>query len=439
MLVLPAKWKPCSKLRGEKVHRSKFVGQYTCNSAIVPTVVSCTILQPNCRKRTCRNSAPAMRRPAGSSSSGGDGDERLGLTANEGLDDEGVLAAAAEVPRRRPKRRGCLRVVPWLLLAAVAVTSLLAMPGGLSVFLCACRMRGAPRGDGIVLVGHRGSEWPLPGNTLRALRVGARSTHFVHLDAAISRDGVAYVADGRLEHTTNGSGKACVRPSDYLDHLVVSPPTHDPQLRAVAGRACRERAGNRTRACTYRVPTLESVFADLPARTRFMLQIDACESKSRPRECPPCLLLVKELKKIVRKHFIAQDRLYFIATSGKSTVNFMNAFPDATFLMAASHEYAHYSPRSFARKVRDSKFDGVAMTTTLVGWRPDLGYRVERERAHRTTKKLVRYAMTVGTDWDAKIALCAGVSKLVVSEPFRLARLLRYKWERAWRHPAAAL
>lgn len=381
-----------------------------------------------------------MRKPAGSSSSvGEDGDERLGLTANEGLDDEAVLAAASEVPRRRPKRRGCLRILPWLLLAAVAITSLLAMPGGLAVFLCACRMRGAPRGEGIVLVGHRGSEWPLPGNTLRALRVGARAARFVHLDVTLSRDGVAYVADGRLEHTTNGSGKACVRPGSYLDALVVAPPTHDPQLRAVAGRRCRERVSNTTQACTYRVPKLEEVFADLPSMTRFMLQIDACESASRPRECPPCLMLVKDLKRITREHFIAQNRLYFIAASGASTVNFMNAFPDATFLMAADHEYAHYSPRRFSRRVRDEKFDGVAMTTTLVGWRPDLGYRVERERAHRTTKKLVRYAMTVGTDWDAKIAVCAGVSKLVVSEPLRFARLLKYKWKRAWEHPAAAL
>ncbi len=83
------------------------------------------------------------------------------------------------------------------------------------------------------------------------------------------------------------------------------------------------------------------------------------------------------------------------------------------------------------RTVVEQKWDGVAMSTTLAGWRPDLGYGVAEATALRTSKKLERFVMTVRTDWDAKIALCAGVKHLVVAEPKRLAKVFGYK--QRWR------
>ncbi len=78
----------------------------------------------------------------------------------------------------------------------------------------------------------------------------------------------------------------------------------------------------------------------------------------------------------------------------------------------------------------EQKWDGVAMSTTLAGWRPDLGYGVASYGA-ADAKKLERFVMTVRTDWDAKIALCAGVKHLVVAEPKQLAKVFGYK--QRWR------
>ncbi len=345
---------------------------------------------------------------------------------------EATLSAAGQpnTRRRYESKRPSLRVLPWVLLAVVAVILLLSQPGGLGVLICAARASNPPSIDDLVLVGYQGVEWPEPGNTLRALRVGAFLFGSVTLDVSgLTRDGVTVVAGGRLDHTTNGTGLPCIRRSRYVSSLSVNPPTHDTNGRAQRAGFCVDKLSNGTRlACTYRVPTLDQIFGDLPSKTQYMLQVDGCDPDSRPKICGNCDALAEDVKRIAKRRFITSNFLTFVAKSPRSVEPFMKLFPDARFLLDAGQQFTHLRRDHFVRrKVIDDRWDGVVFSPSLAGWRPDFGYAIDKAQAVRTSKKLVRYVAPIRTDWELKIATCAGANRLIVSDGHHFASLLKYK------------
>ena len=337
-------------------------------------------------------------------------------------------AGAPNTRRRYNSKRPSLRVLPWVLLAIVAVVFLLSPPGGLSVLICAARASSAPTVKNLQLIGYRGVEWPEPGNTLRSLRVGAFLFGAVLVDVSgLTRDGTAVAVDGRLEHTTNGTGLPCIRRSSYVLSLSVNPPTHDTNGQARRASFCVDKLKNGTRRpCTYRIPTLEKIFADLPAKTQYMLQVDGCDPDSRPNVCGNCDALAEEVKRIAKQRFITPNLITFVAKSPASVEKFMKVLPDARFLLDAGQRYAHLRSDHFVqRKVIEDRWDGVIFSPGW--WRPDLGYAVDKGEASRTSKKLERYVGPIRTDWDLKIATCTGARRLVVSDGHHVSSLLKYK------------
>lgn len=346
---------------------------------------------------------------------------------------EAVLSAAGAPNARRHRRRrhfsklATLRILPWVALALIAVTLLLALPGGLGVLLCASGASPPPRAS-LSLIGLRGSEWPEPGNTLPAVLVGARLLRFVHIDLAASRDHVPVAVRGLLEHSTNGSGRPCIRPHSYISNLVVAPPSRDPESQPGRGVPCSTSLSNGTRIpCVYRVPTLSSVFKKAGADTSFVLEVAACDGPHRPHVCGDCTRFAEEVKRIASDAFVAAHRLVFTTRTPDAVAPFMSRMPDAAFIMHAGHEYAHYSTEAFVKRVVNEKWDGVAMSITLALWRPDLVRAIEQAEAVRTSKPLVAYAKPVQTEWNLKIASCAGIGRHVVADPRSMAKLLGYK------------
>lgn len=369
---------------------------------------------------------------------------RAPLTSFEDADfsDEEVAEAtlsAAGVPntRRYSRKRPSLRALPWVLLGAIAIILLLSLPGGIPVVICALRTRNFDKytknnSRNITLVGLHGTEWPLPGNTLRALRLGAFLVKGVHMDISISKDGTPYVVDGKLEHTTShGSGFACIRSSAYISKLTVNAPNHDPLGTARTPQSCIDVLANNSRvACTYRIPTLESVMEDLPANTKFFLQVDTCNPRKRPSECGTCSQLAAEVKRIALKTFRVPDDLRIVARSEESVESFRRVvfFSDVKFLLeTGGTDFFHYAPDNFVRMVVDGRWDGVMMSPSMSAWRPDLGYAIDQANAARTTHKLLRFVKPVSSEWDMKVSTCSGARNLVVADTRKFARLLGLK------------
>lgn len=367
---------------------------------------------------------------------------RAPLTSFEDADfsDEEVAEAtlsAAGVPNRRgySRKRPSLRALPWVLLGAVAIILLLSLPGGIPVVICALRTRNYDKlfaHKNISLVGLHGTEWPLPGNTLKALRLGAFLARQVHMDVSISKDGVPYVVSGRLEHTTSrGSGFACIRTSSYVSKLAVNAPNHDPLGAARTSQKCMDIYPNNSRVpCTYRVPTLESIMADLPAHTKFYLQVDTCNPRKRPSECGNCDKLAAQLKRIALKTFRIPEDLHIVARDEETVASFRRIvfFSDVKFLLeTGGQDFFHYAPDNFVRMVVDGRWDGVMMSPSMSAWRPDLGYAIDQANAARTTHKLLRFVKPVSSEWDMKVSTCAGARNLVVADTSKFARLLGLK------------
>lgn len=335
-------------------------------------------------------------------------------------------APYTERTRRGSRAAKCtpVRLLPWVILALCALVLLLSIPGGLGVLICAShmRLRTSSLASDATLIGHSG--WPTPGNTLQALRVAALLRN-VHVDVDITSDAVPVVLRGRLERTTNGTGTSCAHDWKTISNLHVFPPSRDPAMRTTRGAPCTYALSNGTKAaCTYRVPTLNAVFAEMPQQTRFMLQID---DHTCAQPCASCVSLAQRIKQVAYSRFIVPQRLTFVAKSSDTARPFMTALPDAKYVMDAGGEFAHYSSTSFVRLLVDNKWDGVSMTVALASWRPDLVQAVKEASAVRTSENLIIYAKPVRTSWQLKLGLCARIKRHVVIDVARMVRLLRYK------------
>lgn len=370
-----------------------------------------------------------MRQDASPGATSGDAALRAPLTAFEDPDfdeeqAEATLSAAGAPSTRRYAKRPSLRILPWVVLAIVAGIVLVSLPGGLSVLICAAKRTQYP--NDLHLIGYRGTEWPYPGNTLRAARASALKVHAVHLDLSLSGDGEAYAITGKLDMITNGSGLLCARNRQYVSSLSVSPPNYDPSGRAIRAPMCEETRVNGThKSCLYRVPSLDRIFGDLPSSTRYLLQVDSCGTSLCGKGGAKCAL-ASRVEAAAKAHFITPQKLSLVASNEDAIQSFRSDifFANADYVFIAGHAYAHYSPESFVNLLHRGRWDGVAFTPALVAWRPDIYRAVVRATAVRTTCKLIGYVLPIRTSWDLKISTCAGARNLVVSDVAKVLSML---------------
>ncbi|KAI0559955.1 Glycerophosphoryl diester phosphodiesterase [Gracilaria domingensis] len=319
------------------------------------------------------------------------------------------------------------RILATIVIVLMAVTLL---PGGWRVALCTANLLPAPSlrpGENITLIAHRGCEFPYPENSIHALRFGAEQLGYVEVDITLTSDGkVISMHDQTLDRTTNGTGIVCTKSLDYIKELELNMPTRDPRGRLAQGKFCSvlSRRGN-TVPCTYRVPTLEEIFDELPDHTRFMLDIKDCYANGSPSsspKCTNCTVLMKATKDIMERFAIVPERVVFTSPQPASLKVFQDGIPKSTFAISLDQGYSHYKRSTFAELISKGQYDYAAMYYGLIAVRPDFVRIMRAEKVKGVGRPGDVYAWTIRKDLDYRLARCAGVSKMIVAEPHRLKK-----------------
>ncbi|PXF44178.1 Glycerophosphodiester phosphodiesterase 1 [Gracilariopsis chorda] len=317
------------------------------------------------------------------------------------------------------------RVLVILVLVVVTVAML---PGGWRVALCASNLLPPPTlrpGENITFIGHRGCEFPYPENSLHALRVGAKEAGFVELDVALTSDGtVVLMHDQTLDRTTNGTGTTCTRSTQYVKQLELQMPTRDPLGRMAQGKFCSfPSPRGTTTPCTYRVPTLEQIFDDLPHHTRFMIDVKECYADGLPDtvpKCSNCSLLMQTTRDLMEKYAISPERVIFTSKLPASLRVFQDGIPRSKYAISMDQGYSHYKRSSFRELMTKGAYDYAAMHYGLAAVRPDFVQIMRTERTKGVGQMGDVFAWTIRKDLDYRLARCAGISKMIVAEPHRV-------------------
>lgn len=330
--------------------------------------------------------------------------------------------------------RFLLRVFPRILLMLMLILLLVALiPGGWRVALCTADILPPPslhRDENITVIGHRGSEFPYPENSMQALNAATEATNFVEFDIALTSDkSVILMHDIAYNRSTNGTGLTCMYPQEYVNTLQLKMPERDPRGRLAQGQFCVTKNVVGTTPCVYRVARLSDVFEELPLSTRFMIDIKECYAPDMTVSaalCSNCTVLAQEVKTLMERRFINPNRVVFTSTEGASLFEFRKWMaPNSTYSISADARYSRYTKSAFMKVLSDGDFDSVSMSVSLAALRPDL-VRVIRQstRSDGSTPRIV-YGWTVRKDIDYKLARCAGVSHLVAAEPTKLKQKLK--------------
>ncbi|GBF49230.1 glycerophosphodiester phosphodiesterase family protein [Leptospira ryugenii] len=117
-------------------------------------------------------------------------------------------------------------------------------------------------GPGFVCFGHRGMRELVPENTLKAFQLGLQSTRYFELDTMLTKDEVLVVIhDETLNRTTNGEG--LVREKTFEEIQTLDAGSYfSPKF-----------AGTK-------VPSLESLFYELPVSTIFDIEVKSNEDEN---------------------------------------------------------------------------------------------------------------------------------------------------------------
>lgn len=322
------------------------------------------------------------------------------------------------------------RIVLFFLVAAIIITLL---PGGWRVFLCACDLIPAPQrydDDHLTLIGHRGSEFPYPENTIQALEDAIKYTSFVEIDVALTSDeNIILMHDNTYNHTTNGTGVTCMRDLEYVQSLEVSMPERDPRGHIAQAKYCTQPRGSGTVPCVYRVPLLSDVFDALPTNTSFIININDCYApgvESSTPICSNCTLLRDRIQELMTKHFINPNRVVFASAQEPSLAIFRNSLsPNSSYGFSAGvHQFAHYKVSTFLNAI--DHYDAVNIDLKLAVIRPDLVHAVRTSRTPDGSRFRHVYSWTVRHDFEYRLARCSGSSRILVAEPSRIVK--RFVW-----------
>lgn len=377
------------------------------------------------------------------------------LAFSIGSDEEeaGDYTPSAPPPLYRPVREGrsrrayvahvCFRILVRVfppLLFVIVITSLIItlLPGGWRVGLCAMDLLPPPAwGDNAVggagwnsnttLIGHRGSEFPYPENSLDALIHASEATHFVEMDIALTSDAeIIVLHDSTFNRTTNGTGPACMHSADYARSLELNVPTRDPRGRLASGRACSRRRGGATYPCLYRVAFLKDVFDVVAKGTRFMLDVKECYAPGVTVDtpvCTNCTTLMVKTRELMERHFIRADRVVFTSTEKAALQVFWKGMPrGSSYALSTNLKYSHYRRDAFMEVLKEGEIDSVAMYIGLAAMRPDLVRAVMESKTADERKVRTVYAWTIRKELDYRLARCAGVRDLIVAEPERMKK-----------------
>lgn len=336
--------------------------------------------------------------------------------------------------------RFLLRVFPRVVLVVVVSMMVVALlPGGWRVALCSADIVPPPEHalkDNFTIIGHRGCEFPYPANSLEALDAAVNATRFVEFDIALTSDRqVILMHDIAFDRTTNGSGLTCMSPLSYSQSLSLNVPERNPQGRIAHGKFCTRKRmfGVGTVPCTYRVPTLSSVFDELPTNTRFMIDVKACYAPGisvSAALCSNCSLLLEGVRTEMRNHFIKPERIVFTSTQTASLAVFRGAtfMQNSSFALSADPTtYSHYKASTFIKLLDDAGFDAVSMHVGLAAVRPDLVYAIRNSPKPHKPGYRDLYTWTIRRDFEYKLARCAGASKFIAAEPDRLKKRITWK------------
>lgn len=328
--------------------------------------------------------------------------------------------------------RFLIRLFPRVLLGLVIAAIVVAMlPGGWRVALCAANVLPPPpmrTGENITLVAHRGCEFPYPENTLHGLRYGAQLVRFVELDISLTSDGhVVAMHDDLLDRTTNGTGLTCERPLDYVKSLVVKMPKRDPRGKIAQGKFCSDKtASGQSVPCTYRVPTLNEIFDELPEGTKYMLDVKNCYApgiEADSPHCSNCTVLREATKKAMEKNFIKPEQVVFTTQQVASLKAFQLGLPMGySYSLGMDQSYSHYKRKTLMAKIEGDNFNTASLYVGLAAVRPDFVRQLRESSIPASMKHRDVFAWTIRRDFDFRLARCAGVTNLIVAEPMRALR-----------------
>lgn len=326
--------------------------------------------------------------------------------------------------------RSVWRWFPLVILLFFTATLVVAIiPGGWRVALCACNLIPAPQwfvNEGLIIVGHRGSEFPYPENTIQAFEDAVKVTSFVEIDVALTSDEqVVVIHDSTFNRTTNGTGLICMSDLDYARSLEVLLPERNPSGQIAQAKFCTLPRGTGTIPCVYRVPLLGEVFDALPLNTSFMINVGNCYAPGIQVDtplCSNCTKLRERISDLMAKHFINPGRVVFASTQEPSLSVFRQSMSsNSSYAFGAeTRQYAHYKSSSFLDAIRE--YDAVNMDIHLAAMRPDLVHAVRASRTPDGTRTRHVYLWTVRHNMEYRIALCTGASRIVVAEPGRILK-----------------
>lgn len=335
-----------------------------------------------------------------------------------------------------------LRYFPRLvLILTVSIFMIALLPGGWRVALCSANLLPPPAltlaDENITIIGHRGVEFPYPENSIQALQEAVKVTDFVEFDVALTSDhAVILLHDIAYDNLTiHGTGLTCMSSLDYAESLVLKTPERDPQGKISNGKFCtRDRAngGVGTVPCTYRIPTLSSVFETLPDTTKFMIDIKACYAtgiKVSASLCSNCTILMDQIVELMVKHFINPKRVVFTSTQVESLRVFQDGMAakgkNTSFALSMDPTYSHYKQSTVINLLDDEHYDAVSMHFGLAAVRPDLVHAIRNSRKPWSMEnKRDLYVWTIRRDMDYKLARCAGASTFIAAQPGRLKRTI---------------
>lgn len=324
--------------------------------------------------------------------------------------------------------RFLLRWFPRAIVVLIVLTVVLAsLPGGWRVALCACDLMPPPRWHSdqeFLLVGHRGSEFPYPENTIHAISDAIKSTAFIEVDVALTSDhNVILMHDDTFNRTTNGTGLTCMRDLEYVRGLEVTRPERNPQGHIAHAKFCTLPRGSGTVSCTYRVPTLGDVFDAAPTNVSFMIDIKNCYAPGIEVDaplCTNCTILRERISDLISKHFINPNRIVYSTIQEPSLAVFKASMsPNSSYAFGAdARRFAHYKVSTFLDTIRN--YDAVSMQLHLATLRPDLVDAVRSSRTPDGSRSRHLYVWTIRHPFDFRLARCTGASSFIVAEPSRI-------------------
>jgi glycerophosphoryl diester phosphodiesterase len=331
---------------------------------------------------------------------------------------------------RRPQRQPKFVVLGGLGLGFFVLGMLLWVLGIANtrpVFLCA--LKGRPpfhSQSDVVLVAHRGSESPFPENSLPAAVHGAEVAGFVEIDLALTRDGnIVLMHDSTVDRTTNGSGTVCEFSTSEIAKLRL----RDPAKTEAPRTKCRETNSSATgsASCMYFVPTLEHVFTTLPTDTKYMLDLKVCytpgvpQSDPEPVRCNDCVRLRHYVKRLLSRYNIKVKSVVFTSTDIQTLRSFAEEFPSASFAFSIDLSFWGYSVDDFMALLERDDWDAVCMYYGMAGLRTDLVSAIKSSKSNRTGGMREVYAWTIRRPYQARIALCSGITNLIVADPAQMS------------------